>query len=110
MQKLFLPREYADLRRCSSKTLERERASGTGCPYVVIGRRIYYRLEDIDAFHASRVRRNTSESTESGPDAASKRQAQRPTSSGRTWLQPASEAECLTGAPGKPAGKPGQRS
>ena len=72
MQKLLLPREYADLRRCSSKTLERERASGTGCPYVVIGRRVYYRENDVDAFHASRVRRSTSEVTGSGPDDASK--------------------------------------
>jgi len=61
MRKLYTPQEYAAWRNCSPKTLERERAAGTGCSYVLIGRRIYYREEDIEAFLASRVRRSTSE-------------------------------------------------
>jgi hypothetical protein len=61
MRKLYTPQEYAAWRNCSLKTLERERTAGTGCPYVPIGRRIYYREEDIEAFLAARVRRSTSE-------------------------------------------------
>jgi Helix-turn-helix domain len=61
MRKLYTPQEYAEVRQCSLKTLERERTAGTGCPYVLIGRRIYYREEHIEAFLAGRVRRSTSE-------------------------------------------------
>jgi hypothetical protein len=61
MRKLYTPSEYAAWRRCSQKTLERERIAGTGCPYVLIGRRVFYREEDIEAFLAGRVRNSTSE-------------------------------------------------
>lgn len=61
MRKLYTQQEYADRRQCSLKTLERERAAGTGCPYVLIGRRVYFREQDIEAFEAGRVRRSTSE-------------------------------------------------
>jgi len=61
MRKLYTPSEYAAWRRCSLKTLERERTAGTGCPYVLIGRRVFYREEDIEAFLAGRVRNSTSE-------------------------------------------------
>ncbi len=40
--------EYAQLRRCSVRTVERERANGDGCPYVRLGSRILYRRADID--------------------------------------------------------------
>jgi len=61
MRKLYTPSEYAASRRCSQKTLERERTAVTGCPYVLIGRRVFYREEDIEAFLAGRVRNSTSE-------------------------------------------------
>lgn len=61
MRKLYTASEYAAGRRCSLKTLERERTAGTGCPYVLIGRRVFYREEDIEAFLAGRVRNSTSE-------------------------------------------------
>lgn len=109
MQKLLLPQEYADLRRCSLKTLERERASGMGCPYVVIGRRIYYRPDDVEAFHASRVRRSTSEVAATGHDATSKCRAQDLDLSGCTRPQTTSETKRSTLAPRKGSGKPGQR-
>jgi hypothetical protein len=67
MEKLYTPQEYAEVRRCSLKTLERERAAGTGCPYVLIGRRVYYRPADIEAFLAGRVRRSTSEPSSGTP-------------------------------------------
>ena len=61
MRKLYTPKETAALRRCSEKTLERERTAGTGCPYVLIGRRVFYREEDLETFLAERVRSSTSE-------------------------------------------------
>ena len=69
MRKLYTPQEYAAWRQCSLKTLERERVAGTGCPFVSVGRRVYYREEDIEAFLAGRVRRSTSEpvTTEATP-------------------------------------------
>ena len=61
MRKLYTPSEYATWRRCSLKTLERERAAGTGCPYVLIGRRVLYREQDIEAFLAGCLRNSTSQ-------------------------------------------------
>jgi hypothetical protein len=48
--RLLTQREYARYRRCSIRTIERERAVGTGCPYVRIGARILYRFADVDRF------------------------------------------------------------
>jgi hypothetical protein len=56
-------REYALLRRCSERTVERERATGTGCPYVKIGRAVRYRRGDIIEFIERHVRGSTSEPT-----------------------------------------------
>jgi hypothetical protein len=56
IERLLTPKEYADMRRCSVRTTERERERGDGCPYVQIGRRIYYRREDIERFITARVR------------------------------------------------------
>ena len=53
---LLTVRECADYRRCSIRTLDRERELGDGCPYVRIGSRIYYRRGDIDRFIAAHVR------------------------------------------------------
>jgi len=47
---LWTPRECADYRRCSVRTLDRERELGNGCPYVRIGARIYYRRGDVERF------------------------------------------------------------
>ena len=52
---LLTARECADYRRCSLRTLDRERELGDGCPYVRIGRRIYYRRGDVDQFIAAHV-------------------------------------------------------
>ena len=53
---LLTPQEYARYRRCSLRTLDRERALGSGCPYVKIGARILYRRSDIELFFDSHVR------------------------------------------------------
>jgi hypothetical protein len=53
--------EYAQLRRCSVRTIERERLHGTGCPFVKLGGRVLYRRTDIDHFMAAHVRNSTSD-------------------------------------------------
>ena len=52
---LLTTAEYARLRRCSLRTLDRERATGTGCPYVRLGARIFYRRSDIEHYIETHV-------------------------------------------------------
>jgi hypothetical protein len=49
-KKLLTSKETAAHRRCSIRTLDRERAEGRGCRYIKIGGRIFYRLGDVDDF------------------------------------------------------------
>jgi hypothetical protein len=53
---LVTPKEYAHYRRCSVRTLDRERAEGRGCPYLRIGSRILYRRSDIDRYIETQLR------------------------------------------------------
>lgn len=53
---LLTPKEYARYRRCSLRTLDRERAEGRGCPYVQLGSRILYRRPDIERYVEAHVR------------------------------------------------------
>jgi len=53
---LLTQREAASLLHLSERTLERFRVSGTGPKFLRLGRSIRYRLTDIEAFIASRVR------------------------------------------------------
>jgi len=59
---LLTQREYASIRRCSERTIERERASGTGCRYIKIGRGVRYKRADLLDFIERHARRSTSES------------------------------------------------
>lgn len=53
---LLTEKQAADRARLSSRTLARYRVDGDGPPYCRIGPRcIRYRIEDIDAWVASRV-------------------------------------------------------
>jgi hypothetical protein len=52
---LWTSRECAAYRRCSQRTLDRERERGDGCPYVRIGARIYYRASDVEEFILAHV-------------------------------------------------------
>jgi hypothetical protein len=61
------PTEYARLRRCSLRTLDRERATGSGCRYVRLGARVLYRRSDIDRYIAANVRETPNDSTVSAP-------------------------------------------
>ena len=58
---LLTPAEYAELRRCSLRTLDRERANNTGCPYVRLGGRVFYRRGDIEIFIETCVNRPNDE-------------------------------------------------
>jgi hypothetical protein len=53
---LLTPHEYARYRRCSIRTLDRERAEGRGCAYVRIEGRVLYRRADIERFIEAHVR------------------------------------------------------
>jgi excisionase family DNA binding protein len=53
---LLTAAETARYLRCSARTLDRERADGSGIPYVRIGGRIRYRRADVEAFVAAHVR------------------------------------------------------
>jgi hypothetical protein len=35
-------------------TLANQRTSGSGCPYIKLGKRVLYRLKDVEDFEASR--------------------------------------------------------
>jgi hypothetical protein len=54
--KLLTPRETAELRRCSIRKLEHERANGRGPAYVLDGARVLYRRSDIEAFLRANLR------------------------------------------------------
>lgn len=47
---LLTPAEFAKLRQCSKRTLDRERALGIGCPFLRLGHRVYYRPADIEQY------------------------------------------------------------
>lgn len=51
----------ASIRRCSERTVERERNSGTGCRYIKIGRAVRYRRRDVVEFLDRHARLSTSE-------------------------------------------------
>ena len=61
LDQLLTTAEYARERKCSERTVERERTSGTGCKFVKIGRAVRYRRRDILDFIARHVRASTSE-------------------------------------------------
>lgn len=48
--------EFARYRRCSPRTLDRERATGRGCPYVRLGARVLYRRADVERYIEQHVR------------------------------------------------------
>jgi hypothetical protein len=58
---LLTGREYARMRKCSERTVERERTSGTGCKFIKLGRSVRYRRRDIFDFIERNARQSTSE-------------------------------------------------
>ena len=47
---LLTEKEVQDLYKLNVKTLQRERCSGSGIPYVKLGRRVRYKVSDINAY------------------------------------------------------------
>jgi predicted site-specific integrase-resolvase len=54
----------ADLLAVSERTLERWRVEGIGPAYVKAGRRVLYRMEDVENWLSNSRRRSTSEAPE----------------------------------------------
>jgi hypothetical protein len=63
MEILLTGLEYAQIRRCSVRTIERERSVGDGCQFIKIGRAVRYRRGDVVNFIERRSRMSTSEYT-----------------------------------------------
>jgi hypothetical protein len=61
LEELLTPPEYARLRRCSLRTIERERTCGTGCKFIKLGRSVRYRHHDVLDFIQRNARQSTSE-------------------------------------------------
>ena len=61
LDELLKQHDYAKIRKCSERTIERERASGAGCRFVKIGRAVRYRRSDILDFLERHTRQSTSE-------------------------------------------------
>jgi hypothetical protein len=56
MSEFLTPAEFAHLRRCSLRTLDRQRAAGCGCRYVRLGTRILYRRADVERYIEAHMR------------------------------------------------------
>jgi hypothetical protein len=61
MQTLLTQHDAALVLRCSERTLERLRCSGTGPPYVKTTRQVLYREADLEAWLAARLTTSTSQ-------------------------------------------------
>ena len=59
--------EAADYCGSTASTFEKLRLTGGGPVYVKLGRRVAYRVEDLDAWLAARRRRSTSDTTGGAP-------------------------------------------
>ena len=63
---LYRAEEAADLLKSNARTLERWRSTGTGPPFVKVGRRVAYRRSDLERWLTQQTRRHTSERPEGG--------------------------------------------
>jgi predicted DNA-binding transcriptional regulator AlpA len=61
VQRTLRTPEAAEYCSSSASTFEKLRLSGGGPAYSKIGRRVVYRVEDLDAWLAANSRRSTSE-------------------------------------------------
>ncbi len=67
--------ELATRWRVSPRTLERWRWMGEGPRYIKLGGRVIYRLSDIEAFEADKLRNSTSQTQALVPDYRAERAA-----------------------------------
>ncbi len=63
-QQLLTQQRLSDLIDVSERTLERWRVEGSGPVFCRAGRKVLYRLEDIDDWLAASRRKSTSEQVE----------------------------------------------
>ena len=47
---LLTEKEVQELYKLNVKTLQRERFNGSGIPYIKLGRRVRYKVSDINAY------------------------------------------------------------
>lgn len=59
--KLIPETQLADRWGVSPRTLQAQRLRGSGCPFIVIGRNVRYRLSDVITFEEQNRLRSTSE-------------------------------------------------
>jgi Helix-turn-helix domain len=62
--------QLADRWQMSPRTLERWRWLGEGPPFLKIGGRVVYRLQDIERYEAEQLRSHTGLGTSATPEAA----------------------------------------
>ena len=58
---LYLANEAASLLKSNPRTLERWRTTGDGPKFIKLGRRVAYRLSDLQAFIDKQTRQHTGE-------------------------------------------------
>lgn len=61
LEELWTGQEYARVRRCSIRTIERERCTGGGCRFIKLGRAVRYKRRDVLDFIERNARHSTSE-------------------------------------------------
>lgn len=59
-ERLLTEQQVAERQGRAVKTLQNQRVTGDGIPFVKMGRSVRYRLSDVDAWEAARVRTSTS--------------------------------------------------
>ncbi|MGD9800149.1 MAG: helix-turn-helix domain-containing protein [Parvularculaceae bacterium] len=65
-EEIFSPKAAAKEGPFSEDTLRKLRQTGEGPPYYKIGRRVFYRRDEFDAFVKARMVRRTSTSDNNG--------------------------------------------
>ncbi|WP_210315456.1 helix-turn-helix domain-containing protein [Aurantimonas sp. DM33-3] len=58
---LMTEQEVADRQKRSIKTLQNQRVTGFGIPFLKLGRCVRYRLADVEAWEEAQRRQSTSE-------------------------------------------------
>jgi hypothetical protein len=65
MEKLLTAAVVSQITGRSTSTLQKDRVTGRGIPYIKFGRQVRYRESDVEAFYAARVRASIREPDQS---------------------------------------------
>ena len=83
MERTFINQEQlAERWGISPRTLERWRWLGAGLRFIKLGGRVVYRMDDVEAFEADRLRSSTSETQPLIPDYRNERAVVAPAAQG----------------------------